>query len=164
MSPPAADAAVPPADMTLQRPPAEFLTPQWPMVVTTVHPPLPMTLTLTPSMPATPPNPAEEVFFQVSGILPGWQQVFVLDHLATILENENCFKHSVNKNQRIAEGICGLKPMRLEHNLPRTGKKTVLIKRLVGCHFTNLDKFESDFEGASGIRNCMAKSKIKNTR
>jgi hypothetical protein len=35
----------------------------------------------------------------------------------------------------------------VERGLPRTGSKTVLILRLVGYYFTNLDKFESDFEG-----------------
>jgi hypothetical protein len=55
---------------------------------------------------------------------------------------------SSNKNQQITEGILMLlKPMCVERTSPWTGKKTVLIKCLVGCDFTNLDKFESDFEG-----------------
>jgi hypothetical protein len=133
--------------MTLQRPPAEFTAPQRPMVVsTTMRPPLPMMLSLTPSTPATPQNAAEKVFFKVSGILPGWQQIFVLEHPAAINENKNCFKHSVNKNQQIAEGIPALNPC-IERNLPRTGKKRVLIQGLVGHRFTHLNKFESDFEG-----------------
>ena len=37
--------------------------------------------------------------------------------------------------------------MCIERHLPRTGSKTILIQRLVGYYFTNLDTFESDFEG-----------------
>ena len=137
---------IPPADAAIH-PAAAVTTPQRPSVVTTMHPPLPTTMTMTPATPATPPCPAEEVFFQVGEILPGWKQVFILEHLATILGNKNFFKHVAKTNEVIKEGIRMLKQMCVERKLPRTGSKTLLIKRLVGCHFTNLDEFEVDFEG-----------------
>jgi hypothetical protein len=135
--PPPADAPALPA----LSPAAAVTTPQRPMVVTTMHPPM------TPTTPSTSPNPTEEVFFEVGSILPGWKQVFILESLPTILGNKTFFKHAAKKDEPIKEGVHALKPMCVRLQLPRTGSKTVLIQRLVGCYFTNFDKFESDFEG-----------------
>jgi hypothetical protein len=101
----------------------------------------------TPTPPTTPPTPTEEIFFEVGCILPGWKQVFILENLPRILGNRRLFKHVVTKNEPYKRGIRVLKPMCMERGLPRTGSKTVLILRLVGYYFTNIDKFESDFEG-----------------
>jgi hypothetical protein len=45
------------------------------------------------------------------------------------------------------EGLRWLKPMCDELKPPRSGNKTILIERLVGCFFMNVDEFEECFEG-----------------
>jgi hypothetical protein len=112
--------------------------PQHPMVVTTMPPPC-LRRRRTPAMPANPPSPAEEVCFNVSDILPGWKQVFIPEHLPTILGTKihpSTFRRRMNPTTR---KVC------VECHWPQTSGKTLLMKCFVGCCFTNLDEFESDF-------------------
>jgi hypothetical protein len=62
--------------------------PAQPDVATTMPPPHPAAMTTTPTMPTTPPNPTEQVFFEVGDILPGWKHTFILEHLPTIFGNK----------------------------------------------------------------------------
>jgi hypothetical protein len=122
-----------------------------PALTTPQQPPRPTTATTTPpssSTPTTPPNPAEERFFEVGDTLPGWRHMFILNHPPTILSNKTHFRHVVKKTEApTKEGLRWLKPMCDELKLPQSGNKTILIERLVGYFFMNVDEFEECFKG-----------------
>jgi hypothetical protein len=70
-----------PAVTTMSLPPAVATMPQpsTQQPVVTTMPPAAAVMVMVPTT-----TPTEEVYFEVSDILPGWQHIFVLQHLPTV--------------------------------------------------------------------------------